>query len=75
MTQDQWTEALEELLVVEKHVPKEPSVHALLGQIYQRLGDVQKSLLHLNIAIDLDPKEANSIKAIMDNFEEMGIEI
>lgn len=62
MTQDQWEEALTELLLVEKHAPKEPSVHALLGQIYQRLGRVQESLLHLTIAMDLDPKEVNSIK-------------
>lgn len=60
--QDRLTEALEELLIIEKHAPKEPPVHGMLGQIYQRLGKVQESMLHLNIAMDLDPKEANNLK-------------
>ena len=42
----------------------------MLGQIYQRLGRTQEALLHLNVAMDLDPKESNAIKAIMDNFDE-----
>lgn len=62
MMQEEWEEALSELKEVEKHAPKEPSVHALLGQVYQRVGRIQESLLHLNIALDLDPKEANNIK-------------
>jgi tetratricopeptide (TPR) repeat protein len=60
--QDRLEEALEELLIVESVAPKEPPVHAILGQIYQRMGNIQDALLHLNIAMDLDPKEANSLK-------------
>lgn len=62
MTLERWDEALSELQIVAQLAPKEPPVHALLGQVYQRLGLVQESLLHLNIALDLDPKEANAIK-------------
>jgi len=69
-SQDRLVEALDELLLVEKFAPKEPPVHAMLGQIYQRQGETQKALLHLNIAMDLDPKEINSLKAILENFEE-----
>jgi Flp pilus assembly protein TadD len=68
--QDRLDEALEELLLVEQFAPKEPPVHAMLGQIYQRMGRTQEALLHLNVAMDLDPKESNAIKAIMDNFDE-----
>jgi Flp pilus assembly protein TadD len=61
-TQNRLEEALADLLKVEEAAPKEAPVHAMLGQIYQRLGDVQKSMLHLNIALDLEPKEANKIR-------------
>jgi tetratricopeptide (TPR) repeat protein len=55
-------EALAALLVVEEHAPKEPPVHALLGQVYHRLGELQLAIRHLNIAMDLDPKESASLK-------------
>jgi len=61
---------LKELLVVLETTPKEPLLHALLGQIYQQLDYTQKAILHLNIAMDLDPKEVHALKAIMENFEE-----
>ena len=54
--------ALSALEQVVQAAPKEPPVHAMMGQIYQRLGMFSKSLFHLNIALDLDPKEANNIK-------------
>jgi Flp pilus assembly protein TadD len=68
--QERLEEAMEELLFVETIAPKEPPVHAMLGQIYQRVGNFQEALLHLNIAMDLDPKESNAIKGIMESFEE-----
>ncbi len=55
-------EVLEELLIVESCAPQEPPVHALLGQVYHRLGRLQEALKHLNIAIDLDPKETHALK-------------
>ena len=67
-SQDQLEDALEELLLVEQAAPKEPPVHAMMGQIYQRLGNVQQAMLHLNIALDLDPKEANTIKVRMTHL-------
>lgn len=59
---DSLQEALQELLIVEEHAPREPPVHALLGQVYHRLGDLQHAIKHLNIAMDLDPKETASLK-------------
>lgn len=54
--------ALEALLIVEEHAPREPPVHALLGQVYHRMGELQMAIKHLNIAMDLDPKEASTLK-------------
>ncbi len=60
--------ALSALELVVVAAPKEPPVHAMMGQIYQRLGMISKAMYHLNIALDLDPKEANNIKVIICLF-------
>jgi anaphase-promoting complex subunit 3 len=62
MSQDRYEEALADLLIIEQQSPKEAPLHALLAQCYQHLNNVQESLLHYNIALDLDPKESNNIK-------------
>eukprot|EP01036_Dinobryon_divergens_P023847 gene23847-32234_t len=64
--------ALKALLLVKEIAPKEPPVHALLGQVYHRLGPkyISLCLRHLNIAMDLDPKEASSLKAILEHIDE-----
>lgn len=53
---------MEALTIVAEYAPKEPPVHALLGQVHHRRGDLQLALRHFNIAMDLDPKEAASLK-------------
>lgn len=63
-------EALEALQIVKEHAPKEPPVHALLGQVYHRLGYIQEALKHLNTAIDLDPKQTTALKQIMEHIDE-----
>jgi len=55
-------EALSALQIVEEHAPKESPVHALLGQVYHRLGEHSLAIRHLNIAMDLDPKETASLR-------------
>lgn len=62
MAVDNLPEALIELNIVEEHAPREPPVHALLGQVHHRLGNLQLAIKHLNIAMDLDPKETASLK-------------
>lgn len=58
------------LLVVRELAPKEPPVYALLGQICHQMNRVQEALTHFNIAIDLDPKEAASLKAVIERIDE-----
>jgi len=67
---EEFEAALEALLVVEQFAPKEPPVHALLGQVYHQMGQVQLAIKHLNIAMDLDPKEAVSLKGILEQIDE-----
>eukprot|EP00826_Nyctotherus_ovalis_P014717 TRINITY_DN14120_c0_g2_i1.p1 TRINITY_DN14120_c0_g2~~TRINITY_DN14120_c0_g2_i1.p1 ORF type:complete len:588 (+),score=143.57 TRINITY_DN14120_c0_g2_i1:389-2152(+) len=59
---------LEELNV---KVPKEAPIHLLIAKIYRKLGNVDKALHHYNIAMDLEPKEANIIKSLIDKLNRM----
>ena len=63
-----YDEALDELEALKCFAPKESSVYFLMGQIYKRTGDVLKSMSHLNVALDLDPKGGNFIKAALDKL-------
>eukprot|EP01034_Spumella_vulgaris_P033364 gene33364-41173_t len=67
---DNLEDALEALLIVHEHAPREPPVHALLGQVYHRLGHVKEAISHLNTAMDLDPKEAAGLKVILEHIED-----
>ena len=62
MAVDNLPDALAALLVVEERAPKEAPVHALLGQVYHRMGELQLAIKHLNLAMDLDPKESTVLK-------------
>jgi len=56
---------LEEL---RQQVPKEAPIHILTGKIYKKLGQVEKALHHFNIALDLDPKDTNMVKSLIDKI-------
>ncbi|KAJ1626178.1 anaphase-promoting complex, cyclosome, subunit 3-domain-containing protein [Pavlovales sp. CCMP2436] len=55
--------ALEELLALREFAPKEGAVHLLLGRIYKKLGQPQPALVCMSTALDLNPKDAQMIKA------------
>jgi anaphase-promoting complex subunit 3 len=62
--------AVDALCVVREHAPKEPPVYSMLGQVYYKLGRMSDALRNINIAVDLDPKEATALKALMEQMEE-----
>jgi anaphase-promoting complex subunit 3 len=47
-------------------MPKESAVFFLMGQVYKKLGDRQKAMVHFTWAYDLDPKGSNLIKEAID---------
>eukprot|EP01041_Mallomonas_annulata_P007385 gene7385-15078_t len=57
--------AREALLVVRDMAPREPPVHARLGQVCLRLGRLKEALEHLDTAVMLDSKEAVALKAVL----------
>lgn len=64
---------VEALCIVKEHAPKEPPVYSMLGQVYYKLGRVSDALRNINIAIDLDPKEATVLKALMEQMEQADV--
>jgi len=62
-------EGLQVLEELELKVPKEAPVHILIGKVYKRTGEKNKALVHFNKAIELNPKEANTIKILIDHLD------
>eukprot|EP00826_Nyctotherus_ovalis_P047040 TRINITY_DN5363_c0_g4_i2.p1 TRINITY_DN5363_c0_g4~~TRINITY_DN5363_c0_g4_i2.p1 ORF type:complete len:364 (-),score=83.15 TRINITY_DN5363_c0_g4_i2:51-1142(-) len=62
-------EALEVLEDLHVRVPKEAPIHVLMGKIFKRMGNKDKALTHFNKAIDLNPKEINLVKSLIDRLE------
>jgi len=66
---NQLEEALHVLEELNVKVPREAPVHVLMGKIYKKMGNKDKALAHYNMAMDLDPKEANMIKSLIDRLD------
>ena len=69
MSMNQLDKALSVLEELNVRVPREAPIHILIGKIYKRLGNKDKALAHYNAAMDLDPKEANMVKSLIDKLD------
>ncbi len=49
-------------------VPKEAPIHIVIGKIYKKMGSIDKALQHFTIALDLDPKDTNMVKSLIDKI-------
>jgi anaphase-promoting complex subunit 3 len=72
---NQFENALNTLEELKKRLPKEAPVYVLIGKIHTELGNKSKALLHFNMAIDLNPKETNIIKSLIDKMEVDSLEV
>eukprot|EP00607_Mallomonas_marina_P008382 CAMPEP_0182424502 /NCGR_PEP_ID=MMETSP1167-20130531/10715_1 /TAXON_ID=2988 /ORGANISM="Mallomonas Sp, Strain CCMP3275" /LENGTH=76 /DNA_ID=CAMNT_0024604363 /DNA_START=721 /DNA_END=951 /DNA_ORIENTATION=- len=50
--------------------PREPPVHALLGQVCLNLGKQKEAMRHLDTAVMLDSKEAIALKTALAQVAE-----
>jgi len=66
MQRDQ--EALELLLQLNKKVPKEAPIHIHIGKIYKKLGNPEQAMKFFTLALDLDPKDINQVKSMIDRI-------
>jgi anaphase-promoting complex subunit 3 len=65
---ERYEEALEVYLSLLQQVPKEAPIHIQIGKIYKRLGNVDLALKYFNKALDLDPKDTNMVKGLIDKI-------
>lgn len=68
MSLEKYNEALQVLLELMAQVPKEAPIHIVIGKIYKKLGNVDKALQHFTKALDLDPKDTNMVKSLIDKI-------
>lgn len=69
MSMGQLDKALSVLEILNVQVPREAPIHILIGKIYKKMGNKEKALHHYNTAMDLDPKEGNIVKALIDKLD------
>lgn len=65
----QYENALKVLEELKQKLPKEAPIHVLIGKVCLKLGNKDRALIHFNMAMDLNPKEANLIKTLIDRME------
>lgn len=74
MAMDRPHEALMELEKVRDAAPREASIHFAMGRVLKRIGRPEQAMRCFLIALDLDPKDANVIKAAMEKMDEPDID-
>eukprot|EP01133_Synstelium_polycarpum_P013723 gene13723-16182_t len=67
-TLEQYELALQELEEFKELAPKETPVYILMGRVYKRLGQTDKALDSLTTALDMDHKNSNYIRSIIDKL-------
>lgn len=65
-------EALRELENILERAPRESSVHVLMGKIHRKLRHNDEAMRHFVIALDLDPRDRNLIKSMIDKLNSEG---
>ena len=67
-TLGRYQECLEVLEELTKIVPKEAPIHITMGKIYKLMGRKADALRAYNKALDLDPKDTNMVKTLIDKL-------
>jgi anaphase-promoting complex subunit 3 len=57
-----------ELEALRDFAPKEAPIYFLMGKIYKKLKDPEKALFYLTTALDLDIKNGNYIKSVIEKL-------
>ena len=69
MSQGKNDEALEILKNLEENMPKEAPIYISIGKIYKSKKEYKKALDYFNKAIDLDPKDSNLAKTLIERLQ------
>jgi len=71
---ERFEEALHELELLKDLNPNEQEVFCLMGKVCKRLNRIGDARKYYMTAIDLNPKDTNTIKAAIDRLEEPEME-
>ena len=69
MNQGKNEEALKILKNLEENMPKEAPIYISIGKIYKNKREYKKALDYFNKAIDLDPKDSNLAKTLIERLQ------
>jgi anaphase-promoting complex subunit 3 len=70
MTLERFKDALEVFNELTHLVPKEAPIHIMIGKIYKKQGCNDLALQSFNKALDLDPKDTNMVKTLIDKLDQ-----
>ena len=57
------------LIQLDQKIPNEAPIYIAIGKIYKVKRDYKKALDHFNKAIDLDPKDSNLAKTLIERLQ------
>ena len=69
MSLDHYEEALKVLQDLTYLAPKEAPVHIMIGKAQRKLGQKDLALKSFHKALDLDPKDTNMVKSLIDKID------
>lgn len=69
MTLERYQDALVVLEKLSHLVPKEAPVFIMIGKIHKKLGRQDLALQAFNTALELDPKDTNMVKTLIDKLD------
>lgn len=65
---ERYDEALQELEQLQRMLPKEAPIPMLMGKIYKKLNKIDKAHQYLTIALDLEGKDQQRIKSLIEGL-------
>ena len=66
---EKYDDALRELEKLKLMMPKEAPIPILMGKIYKKLNKIEKALHYFTLALDLEPKDNQRIKSLIDSLQ------
>jgi len=69
MQLERYEDALEVFQDLAKLVPKETPIHIMIGKCHKILSNKEQALRSFNRALDLDPKDTNMVKSLIDKID------
>ena len=66
---EKYEQALAELEKLRLMMPKEAPIPILMGKIYKKLNKIDRAHLFFNLALDLEPKDTQRIKSLIDSLQ------